>query len=177
MSQWKFSCPTCGQHFSGDFGYCGLQISCPVCQNQFTVPSPGASAPVMTAAMPPPRTQRTTVTLPASVPPLPPRRSPRATGPKQTSGLALVSLICSAGSFILIPFGFVPGIICGNAARRRLAQNPLLRGQGLAKAGLILGYASLGLYLAAALLLLVFGRSLAISTSAGNTSSFALLSI
>jgi len=62
-------------------------------------------------------------------------------------------------------------------AQRRLAQNPLLRGHGLAKAGLILGYASLGLYLAAALLLLVFGRSLAISTSAGNTSSFALPSI
>ena len=73
----------------------------------------------------------------------------------------LVSLICSAGSFILIPFGFVPGIICGHMSRRRLTQNPLLRGRGLVKAGLILGYASLGIYLAAVLLLLVFGSSLA----------------
>jgi len=32
---------------------------------------------------------------------------------KKTSGLALVSLICSAGSFVLIPFGFVPGLSAG----------------------------------------------------------------
>jgi len=157
MSQFKFSCPACGQHFSGDFGYCGSQITCPVCQNLFTVPNPGASAPVATAA--PAKPQRTTVALPARVPPAPPRREPAVAGPVRTSGLAVASLICSAGSFIFIPFGFIPGIICGHIARRHLAQNPLLRGRGLAKAGLILGYTVLGLYIIAVAVLLAFGTS------------------
>jgi len=152
MNRIKFSCPACGQHFSGDFGYCGLQMSCPVCQNQFTVPSPGTAAPV--AATSAARAQRTTVALPARVPPVPSVREPPATDPVRTSAFALVSLICSAGSFILIPFGFIPGIIYGHIARRRLAQNPLLRGHGLAKAGLILGYTSLGLYTVAVVVLL-----------------------
>ena len=39
-------------------------------------------------------------------------------------------------------------------ARRRLAQNPRLGGRGLAKAGLILGYAALVLYIVAVLVFL-----------------------
>ena len=78
-----------------------------------------------------------------------------------TRKAALASLICSAGSFILIPFRFIPGIICGHMARRKLAQNPLLRGHSLAKAGLILGYTSLGLYTVAVVIFLAFGQSLA----------------
>ena len=157
MTQFKFYCPACGQHFSGDFGYCGQPFKCPVCQYQFAVPSP--AAPV--AAAPTARAQRTTVALPAKVPPAPSGREPPATGPVRTSAFALVSLICSAGSFILIPFGFIPGIICGHIARRKLAQNSSLRGRGLAKAGLILGYTSLGLYTVALVIFLAFRQSLA----------------
>ena len=152
MSQFKFSCPGCGQHFSGDFGYCGMQMTCPACQDQFTVPSPGTPAPLASASSVRPR--RTTIALPAKIPVAPPQREAPAPGPEGTSGLALASLICSAGSFILIPFGFIPGIICGHMARRRLAQNPLLRGNGLAKAGLILGYTSMDLYAVAVMVLL-----------------------
>jgi hypothetical protein len=161
MSQWKFSCPSCGQHFSGDFGYCGREITCSVCQTSFTVPSPGSAAPVQSGTNAPGRPQRTTVSLPASIPRFPPRAEPAPVGPRKTSGLALASVICSAGSFILIPFGFIPGIICGHMARKRLAHEPLLGGAGLAKAGLILGYVALGLYLAGALLVLAFGISVA----------------
>jgi hypothetical protein len=159
MGQYKFSCPACGQHFSGDFGYCGLEMTCPNCQGQFTVPNPGSSAPLASASNARPR--RTTVSLPAKLPVLPPGRETQAAPPARTSGLAVASLVCSAGSFIFIPFGFIPGIICAYAARKRLAQNPELRGRGFAKAGLILGYISLALYLIALLVLVVFGMSLA----------------
>ena len=160
MAQWKFSCPSCGQHFSGDFGYCGREITCSVCQHQFTVPSPGSAAPVLSAPNAQGRPQRTTVSLPASIPRFPPRAEPAPVGRKKTSGLALASLICSGGSFIVFPL-FIPGIICGHMARRRLAQDPLLSGTGLAKTGLILGYIALGLYLAGALLVLALGISVA----------------
>lgn len=58
----------------------------------------------------------------------------------RTSGLAIASLILSISSVILWPFGFVPGIICGHLARRQIREDPLIRGDGLAKAGLIIGY-------------------------------------
>jgi hypothetical protein len=160
MAQWKFLCPNCGQHFSGDFGYCGREIVCSVCQTQFTVPSPGSAAPVQPASGSG-RPQRTTVSLPASIPRFPPTAEPAPIGRKRTSGLAVASLICSAGSFVLIPCGFIPGIICGHLARRLLVRDPLLSGSGLAKAGLILGYVALVLYVLGAVLLLAFGNTIA----------------
>jgi hypothetical protein len=160
MAQWKFSCPNCGQHFSGDFGYCGREIVCSVCQTEFTVPSPGSAAPVQTAAGSG-RPQRTTVSLPASIPRFPPSAEAAPVGRRRTSGLAVASLICSAGSFILIPCGFIPGIICGHLARKLLARDPLRSGSGLAKAGLVLGYVALGLYILGALLLFIFRDSIA----------------
>ena len=69
---------------------------------------------------------------------------PLAAGPMRTSRLAIASLICSIGSFIaIIPLGFIPGIICGHMARKRIARDAMLAGRGLAKTGLIVGYVSL----------------------------------
>jgi hypothetical protein len=155
MSPYRFSCPACGQHFAGDFGYCGLQMTCPACQAQFVVPNPGTSAPLASASAP--RAQRTTVALPARLPLRPPTQATAAPPAPKTSGLAIASLVCSVGSFCVIPFGFVPGIICGHMAMTRLAQNPGLRGRGLAQAGLIVGYVSLALTIIAIALFFVFG--------------------
>jgi len=154
MAQYKFSCPGCGQHFAGDFGYCGLQMTCPACQREFIVPSPGTSAPVASATAP--RAQRTTVALPAKLPLRPPSQTAAPVAAK-TSGLAVASLVCSVGSFIIIPFGFIPGIICGHMALKRIAKNPALRGTGLAKAGLIVGYVALALALLVVAAILVIG--------------------
>jgi hypothetical protein len=159
MSPFRFSCPACGQHFAGDFGYCGLQMTCPACQAQFVVPSPGSSAPVASANAP--RAQRTTVALPAKLPLRPPSQATAAPVAPKTSGLAIASLICSIGSFCIIPFGFIPGIICGHMAMKRLAQTPSLRGAGLAKAGLIIGYVGLVLFIVAIVAFLLFGARLA----------------
>jgi uncharacterized protein DUF4190 len=159
MAQYKFSCPACGQHFAGDFGYCGLQMTCPACQNQFTVPSPGSSAPVASATAP--RAQRTTVALPAKLPLRPPQQAMAAPIAAKTSGLAVASLVCSIGSFVIIPFGFIPGIICGHMAMKRIAQNPGLRGRGMAKAGLIIGYVGLVLCVIVVVAILALGLSFA----------------
>jgi hypothetical protein len=99
------------------------------------------------------------VALPARLP----LRTPpveQTAGPPKTSGLAIASLICSIGNFVIIPFGFIPGIICGHLALKQLAREPGLRGRGLAKAGLILGYIGLVLLIVLVVVVLVLGLSL-----------------
>jgi hypothetical protein len=79
----------------------------------------------------------------------------------KTSGLAVASLVCSIGSFIIIPFGFIPGIICGHMALKRIAQTPALRGRGMAKAGLIIGYVAVALCLLVVIAVLALSAHLA----------------
>lgn len=145
MSDIKFSCPACGQHLAGDAGYAGTQIRCPGCQESFMVPAAPASlsAAVGTSSgrLPLHGTAGGRAGLPAA---LPAARRPVG-GPTRTSKLALASLICSIGSFFIIPLGFIPGIICGHMAKKRIAHDPTLAGRGLAKAGLIVGYVALGI--------------------------------
>jgi hypothetical protein len=38
LSEFKFSCPNCGQHIRCDQGYRGRKIACPACQEQIQVP-------------------------------------------------------------------------------------------------------------------------------------------
>lgn len=61
--------------------------------------------------------------------------------PVRTSGLAIASLACS----LLGPVCCIPAIICGHLALRRMGRKPALRGYGLAIAGLIIGYITLGI--------------------------------
>jgi hypothetical protein len=70
-----------------------------------------------------------------------------------TSGLAIASLVLSCLTFVLLPFGCIPGIICGHLARAECRRNPAVSGDGLALAGLIIGYTFLTLGLLAALLM------------------------
>lgn len=62
---------------------------------------------------------------------------------KETSGLAIASLVIP---LVLGPFGSIPGIICGHAARRACRTYPHLEGDGLALAGLIVNYLLLVLF-------------------------------
>jgi hypothetical protein len=61
-----------------------------------------------------------------------------------------VSLVLSLASVILGPFGFIPAIICGRAAKLEIKKDPALRGVELAKAGLAIGYGFAGLFAVAA---------------------------
>lgn len=140
MSDFKFNCSSCGQRLSGDERYAGLQITCPSCGQSVVVPTTTAKA-VGARTVPP-------------VPGAGPRQTPSPA--RKTSGLAIASLVCSIGSFIIIPLGFIPGIICGHMARKRIAARPSLQGSGLAKAGLIIGYIALGVNLLVVLALAAF---------------------
>lgn len=87
---------------------------------------------------------------PPAVPPVPPvAAAPRTGAPAYvpTSGLAVASLVC--GILGLISCLLLPGIaavICGHMAMRQMA-DPAIRmtGRGMAVAGLITGYVSVGI--------------------------------
>jgi hypothetical protein len=178
MSDFKFSCPACGQHLAGDVRYGGTQLRCPACQQSFIVPAPPAPAPVGAAASSGGAPLQTMVPGRAASSPSLPVAAQRLGGPARTSRLALASLICSIGSFILIPLGFIPGIICGHMAKRRIAQDPTLAGRGLAKVGLIVGYLALGIQGLALLGVLGFflfvGAKVAHQVSAPDAEGWAL---
>jgi hypothetical protein len=118
MSDFKFNCPHCGQHMSGDDATQGSQIACPSCQETLTVPAPAASAPVIHADSP----------ALASAP-----------DARIISTSALLSLVCSFG----LGAGSIPGIILGHIAKARIRRNPAICGKGLATTGLVLGYSFL----------------------------------
>jgi hypothetical protein len=62
-----------------------------------------------------------------------------------TNSLAIAAFVCGIASFCgLGPLAAIPAIIVGHMAMRQIRRTRE-RGQGLAKAGLILGYVSLAL--------------------------------
>lgn len=70
--------------------------------------------------------------------------APVPTGPG-TNVLAILSLIFSCLAFVMLPFiGSVAGVVLGHVARRQIPISGE-QGDGLAKAGLIVGYIGLGL--------------------------------
>lgn len=70
----------------------------------------------------------------------------------RTSGLAIASLVLS----VVGPITCIPAIICGHLALRRIRKEPILRGRGLALAGLIIGYIVLGLAIVLSIPFLLF---------------------
>jgi hypothetical protein len=65
---------------------------------------------------------------------------------KRTAGVAVASLVLGIFGMILIgPLGSIPAIVCGHVAKSKIKQNPeTLAGDGMALAGLILGYVQIG---------------------------------
>ncbi len=85
---------------------------------------------------------------------------PQPTMPQQgTNGLAIAALVCGIGQFAVgFPAG-IAAIVLGHKARRRIRQTGE-QGDGLARAGLILGYVgTVGLVLLGILLVLVVSVS------------------
>ncbi len=124
MSEFNFSCPACGQNISGDTAYAGTEINCPACHAAIVVPSETAG--------------------PAGVSPqtdTPPAWTDHnaTTAVPRTSRLAIASLVCSLASLVTC-IGWIPGIICGHLAKSRIRRDSSLAGNGLATAGLIIGY-------------------------------------
>ena len=83
---------------------------------------------------------------------------------RQTSTTAIISLVCGILGWTALPFiGAIVAIVTGHAARADIRRNPqTLQGDGLAVAGLVLGYAMVAVSLMALLALLLFGGLAAI---------------
>lgn len=100
MSEFKFSCPHCGQHIQCDISYSGAQINCPSCQKSIVVPQ----APRMVTPPPPvqplpsPGLSTRQSTGAPSLTGAPPPRPKSNTLVKVLVGLA-VGLVCAGLSF------------------------------------------------------------------------------
>ena len=77
---------------------------------------------------------------------------------RTTNTLAILSLVFGIVCWIAIPFiGAIVAVVCGHAARNEIRRSPpgAYDGEGLAVAGLILGYTHLALFALA--IMLIFG--------------------
>lgn len=77
---------------------------------------------------------------------------------RKTEPLAILSLILSLAGALgfccgLFLMAGIAGVVCGHLALLRIKSNPELEGHGLALAGLIIGYAGIGIWLIWALFL------------------------
>lgn len=87
---------------------------------------------------------------PSHKPAPPPLSAPVPGNTQRTSTLAIVSLVASILGWVALPFvGSVTGIITGHLARGEIRRTPGLQGDGMAVAGLALGYAAIVLSLLA----------------------------
>jgi hypothetical protein len=168
MTEFKFACPICGQHFRGDARYVGTAITCPTCQREFVVQDPKVTTSLRVEGdrwVPPPKhahsaptaAPRLVTLTPTATRPLPPPTPPAPPpAPAKTSGLAIASFVLALLSPALSVFGFIPGITLGHLARARIAKDSGLKGKGLALAGLIIGYVVLALNVLGILVFLLF---------------------
>jgi len=95
---------------------------------------------------------------------------PPAPTVRQTSSLAVTSLVTGLLGWTLLPWlGSIIAIITGHMARAEIRRNPdTLEGDGLAVAGLVLGWATVVLTLVGiALMILFFGGILAFLAAMG----------
>jgi hypothetical protein len=83
----------------------------------------------------------------------------------QTNGMAIAALVCGVAQIVAGPLTGIPAIILGHLARGRIRQTGE-QGDGLALAGLILGY--VGLVLAIVLVIAVIAIASSVSVRHGG---------
>ncbi len=126
----EVKCPHCRQVLEAEEEMYGMTAECPNCGGSMTIPRP-APAPPRPASQPLPRpaNHRTT-------PPPPP--------PSDGNVLALLSLIFGIIGFFTMGLTALLAVIFGHMGRAKARQGA--PGDGMAKAGLTLGYVVIGLY-------------------------------
>ena len=99
------------------------------------------------------------MTTEPQLPPVSPPPSPApypAPAPRQTSALAITSLVSGILGWTLLPFlGSIAAVICGHMARAEIRRDPNIDGDGMAVAGLVLGWVSIAFGVLAILLVIV----------------------
>ena len=85
------------------------------------------------------------MTIPESIEPVP--AYPVVT-PKKDSGLAIASLVCGIAAWIIFPVvAAIAAVITGHLAKKEIRESGnTLGGDGMALAGLLMGYIQLGLF-------------------------------
>lgn len=91
-----------------------------------------------------------------------PRQLPRVAN--RTEGSAVASLVLGILGIIACPLVLsIPAVIIGNQAKRKLAEDPTLEGESMARVGVILGWVGIGLA-ALGLAIAIVGIALSLST-------------
>ena len=87
-TEFKFNCPTCGQHILAATEWCGRKINCPSCQAEITIPEPPKEKKKPAPVMPPsPATHPNYSSKPIRVD-LPAKEPAPATTPKPAASAA-----------------------------------------------------------------------------------------
>jgi Domain of unknown function (DUF4190)/Domain of unknown function (DUF1707) len=76
-----------------------------------------------------------------------------------TSGLAIGSLVCGIAELFTLGFAAIPAVILGHLARNQIKQTGE-RGEGMAVAGLVLGYLGIGIWTLILIVLAAHGQPL-----------------
>jgi len=129
----------------------------PATQRMATATAPPPPQHVAAAAAPPPPRAPANPPPPQRTAPAPRPVQPTPAAPvaaktassadkSRYSVLAMASLLCS----VWVGLGFIPGIICGHLAKRRMRQDIFLEGEKMANAGLIISYLVLTIVLVSA---------------------------
>jgi hypothetical protein len=93
-------------------------------------------------------------------PPVP--NTPPAQQYAKDSGTAIASLICGIAAYLIVPFfGALAAIILGHVAVSQInASNGMVKGKGMATAGLVLGYVQIGLTILGIVLLVALAPAI-----------------
>ena len=92
---------------------------------------------------------------------------------KRTSNLAIISLVSGILGWTMLPWiGSIVAIVTGHMARAEIARNAeTMEGDGMAVAGLVLGWTMVVISLIALLLVILFFGGIAVSSSPWRTAS------
>ncbi len=146
-------CPNCGASNEDDSIFCG---NCGAVLESDQVPAEDEKTSEAVSTEPEPAEDLTAVPRPAEAPvklPPPPPPPPAylppaaATPSMPTSGMAIASLVLGIGGLTVLPLlGSILAIVLGYMARRDIRQRPdQVSGDGLALAGIVLGWISVGI--------------------------------
>ena len=103
----------------------------------------------------------------SSMPPSPPTR-PASTAPATTNGFAIAALVLGILGWSLLPvLGSVGAIVFGHLARAQIRRQPA-DGDGLALAGLLLGWIAVALWLLGVLAVILFFGGVAVLAAGLN---------
>ena len=137
-------CPQCGAPNEDDAIFCG---NCGAVLNVDESAAPPAELPPLPEGAQPVEVVGPDQPPPPPQPPSPPPPRPAAPAAPPTSGMAIASLLLGIGGLTVVPvIGSVLALILGYMARKDIRERPAeVSGEGLATAGIVMGWIAIGL--------------------------------